>query len=299
MDLEIASKIVSIMGTIVAAGVGIWGLRRWRMDKKATQAEFLEGLIKQFADDEILRLICSFDSDGGADQYFRNPTDIENRKVIEKSLNLMSYLCYLHENKIIPPEAFIIFESRLRKTLWDAQVRNYIVGGLRDSVMRGGEYPYLVDFMRKMGIKIDCQGERDGAEEMEEEREEERDGTIAREGIAEEEFNVPTAIIKINRLYRDGMSDEEIYAMVRGWWRLRLEVANKVKIVLAVAHGIVRGVYAVKEWVNATNPAEAGRIGFVGESADNALRKKFIGRSVNSLFNRGASNPVRYFGMEE
>lgn len=90
LSISDVSDIVSIAGTMGAALAGVWGLCRWRNDKKMAQSEFLEGLINQFADDEILRLICSLDSDEEVYEYFRNPTEPQNRKVIEKSLNLLS-----------------------------------------------------------------------------------------------------------------------------------------------------------------------------------------------------------------
>ena len=290
MSIEVVRDVVAIAGTIVAACVGFWGLYRWRTDRKMAQAEFLEGLMKQFADDEILRLICAFDSDGEANKYFGNLSDVENRKVIEKSLTLMSYLCHLHQNDIISPKAFSMFEGRLRKMLADEQVRNYLTSELKDVSANSGAYASLVEFMRAAGIELDCPAPQSVGE----------DDSVAESAkdLTTEDFDQPTAIIKINRLYRDGMSDSEVYEKVRGWWRLRLDVAKHVTLVLAVANGVVKGVYKANDWLAAIDPAEAGRIGFVGEPAEKTVRDKFIGRSVRTLFGKGAANPVRYFNVK-
>lgn len=289
MEIDDAFKIISMVGTIVLSGVGIWGLWRWRTVRKMAQAEFLEGLMKQFSDDEILSLICSVDSDGGAVKYLGDPSNEKNRKVIEKSLTLMSYLCHLHKGEIISHDAFSMFKGRLMKMLRDSQVRNYLASELRGSTAITGAYSPLFDFMHAEGIELDLptlQADEEDADV---------DGTS--ENLSEEDFDQPTAIIKINRLYRDGMSDEQVYEVVRGWWRLRLDVAKKVKLVIAVAHGIVRGVYTADSWEPAHDPAEAGRIGFTGKPAEKIVRDKYMNRSVRALFSKGAVNPVRYFNV--
>ncbi len=57
-------------------------------------------------------------------------------------------------------------------------------------------------------------------------------------------------VIKINKLYRRGMSDYEIYDAVRGMWNasIRSIKTRGVKYVFAVHNGLIVGVYKPDEW---------------------------------------------------
>jgi len=57
-------------------------------------------------------------------------------------------------------------------------------------------------------------------------------------------------VIKINKLYRRGMSDHEIYDSVRGMWNasIRSIKTRGVKYVFAVYNGLIVGVYKPDEW---------------------------------------------------
>lgn len=41
----------------------------------------------------------------------------------------------------------------------------------------------------------------------------------------------PFMIIKINQLYREGMSSEELYEITRGYWKINVEHARKAAYV--------------------------------------------------------------------
>jgi hypothetical protein len=89
--------------------------------------------------------------------------------------------------------------------------------------------------------------------------------------------------------------DKEVFEATRGDWKLSLDRARSVQYVLAVARGLVRGVYAPKLW------GEAGyenrkRIVNIDESA--AL-PSWTGRSVAHLFSRGSQNPLRYLPRDD
>lgn len=106
-------------------------------------------------------------------------------------------------------------------------------------------------------------------------------------------------IIKINKLYQEGMNDQEVYEKVRKSWRVRPENANKYEVVLAVASGIVRGVYLIDKWQPTSDPDCRERYEFVRKEDDPKTEKEerdcFLGKSVRSLFPQGASNPIRYY----
>lgn len=86
-------------------------------------------------------------------------------------------------------------------------------------------------------------------------------------GAKELESDEPLLLIKINRLYEPGMSLEEVYEAARCCWRMDICRARKVEYLLAVANGIVRGVFRPLEFHRvtqelATTEREAGRVYF-------------------------------------
>lgn len=123
--------------------------------------------------------------------------------------------------------------------------------------------------------------------------------------ISSSEFDCPTAIIKINRIYKVGCSSEELLDMTRGYWRTSSKKARLCDIVLSVFHGEVVEVYSVDEWVDGdkikmttrVNAYRPGSYGFNGHVAPKAIRDKYIGRRVDRLFKRGDRNPVRAFNV--
>jgi hypothetical protein len=123
--------------------------------------------------------------------------------------------------------------------------------------------------------------------------------------ISLSEFDCPIAVIKVNRLYRPNITDEELSDITRGYWRTSRIKAQKCDIVLSVYRGKVIEVYSVDEWVNGEdlklstriNTYRAGSYGFNGHVALKVVRDKFIGRYVNNLYRRGNQNPVMAFNV--
>lgn len=120
-----------------------------------------------------------------------------------------------------------------------------------------------------------------------------------------EDITENIAIIKINKSYKDTLTATELYDCTRGCWKRKIESVKTAEYVLAVADGIVREVYKVKEWLPAqklnreTIPfdsnVEKDRIGFSGMIADEKIRNRYIGKCVENLFQRGEANPVKLF----
>jgi hypothetical protein len=113
----------------------------------------------------------------------------------------------------------------------------------------------------------------------------------------------PAILIRINKLFRHGMSEHELYEATRGVWKIG-ERRTRAKFALAVFEGVVREVYAIEEWHPAgttsytTRPVEElrreGRWEFIGAKAPEDVRTKYVGGSVAAQFARGAQSPVAY-----
>lgn len=116
----------------------------------------------------------------------------------------------------------------------------------------------------------------------------------------------PSLLIRINRQYREGMSEQELYEATRGIWKVG-ERRNEVRLAFAVFRGVVREVYEVEAWHPAgttsysTRPVEdvqvPGRWEFTGRRASEDLRERYIGRSVASYLTPGSQNPVTYVNV--
>ena len=109
-------------------------------------------------------------------------------------------------------------------------------------------------------------------------------------------------LITINRLYRSGMTPEELYEATRGRWVLGPR-RDHVELALAVYQGIVREVYRVRAWhsagtmeyrtrSNLSSHDAKGRWEFEGEVAVD-VRDAYVGFSVG----KGGQNPIRYVNV--
>ena len=117
------------------------------------------------------------------------------------------------------------------------------------------------------------------------------------------EIAEPSILIRINKAYRYDMTDDELYEATRGIWKAGVR-REKAKYAFAVFRGSVRGVYAIGRWVPAgstlyrtrmqNNVKFPGSWEFVGRKAGEAIRAKYLDRSVNQYFAQGAQNPITY-----
>jgi hypothetical protein len=113
----------------------------------------------------------------------------------------------------------------------------------------------------------------------------------------------PTLLIRINKLYRHGMSDVALYEATRGVWRVgsRREGA---RYAFAVFEGVVREVYVIETWHPAATTVYStrdrgemstkARWEFIGRIAPARVRNRYFGRSVAAYFKRGQRHPVVY-----
>jgi hypothetical protein len=117
----------------------------------------------------------------------------------------------------------------------------------------------------------------------------------------------PAILIRINQLYRYGMSDVELYDATRSAWVVG-DRRKKVTLAFAVYEGVVREVYGVTDWLpggstfNVRNQGlrrrRPGRWEFVGVIAEPAMRDRYINRYVGDLFRQGAQNPIAYVNVD-
>lgn len=112
----------------------------------------------------------------------------------------------------------------------------------------------------------------------------------------------PAILIRINQLYRYGMSGVELYDATRGIWRVG-ENRKKAKYAFAVYEGIVREVYKIEQWFPAgatfstRNPSgldNPDRWEFVGKLAESKIREKYLLKSVEDYFSQNSQNPITY-----
>ena len=115
-------------------------------------------------------------------------------------------------------------------------------------------------------------------------------------------------VIKINRLYQEGMSEEALYEATRGIWKRRIESLEGIDYCLSVFKGEVVEVYKIDAWLPAgTIPMKTrtilpertvGRVEFIGKVAPDEIRNKYIGKSVSKLFKYGEASPIKVFRRE-
>lgn len=292
MSCELAQAIISGCGLFWGVIVAVLGYKKWEKESRFKRFDIMDSYLRRFNECGLLKASSSLDSNDGISDYIKQNDKSED---IEKDLLFISNLCHLHLKKIISDDEFSLFKDYIIKILVDNGIRNYLTNALSNANLQPlkSRYRILFKFADKEGIMIvnnqsDCNDTYI-----------DNNTDINNLGpISQEDFDRPTMVVKINSKYRAGMTDNEVYEACRGWWRLKIERARNVKLVLAVANGIIQGVYVPNRWINSNNPEEAGRLGFEGECADDIIRNRFINRSVSNLFPRGAQNPIAYFNND-
>lgn len=120
------------------------------------------------------------------------------------------------------------------------------------------------------------------------------------------EIKEPAILVRINRLYRFGMTPAELYDATRSAWRVG-RPRREAKYAFAVYEGVVREVYRITGWLpggtsfTAQNEGRRkprpGRWEFVGTLAEESVRRRYIDTYVGHLFPKGAQNPILYVNI--
>ena len=114
-------------------------------------------------------------------------------------------------------------------------------------------------------------------------------------------------LIRINRLYHEHITEEELYEATRGIWKIGIR-RERADYAFSVYKGQVKEVYEIKSWFPActlpyktrnmqdaiSKVRKEGRWEFEGDIAQDDVREKYIGTSVKHYFSFGASNPITY-----
>ncbi len=113
----------------------------------------------------------------------------------------------------------------------------------------------------------------------------------------------PMILITINRLYRSGMGEAELYEATRGIWKIG-ERRDSAKLACAVYQGVIRETYVIDCWKPAgtcryftrddSKFANSGRWEFQGSKAPENVRARYNRRSVRHILSAPAQNPIRY-----
>ena len=113
-------------------------------------------------------------------------------------------------------------------------------------------------------------------------------------------------LVRLNKHYRAGLSPHQLYDLARGVWKVGPR-RDDVEVVLALAHGLVRGVFIPEYWAPAgtteyvheprddvDNATFSNRWEFVGRIADQDLQQLYYGRDASHVFRRGNANSFGY-----
>ena len=111
----------------------------------------------------------------------------------------------------------------------------------------------------------------------------------------------PAMLIRINKLYRYGMTDVELYDATRSAWKVRPK-REEAECAFSVFEGVVREVYTISEWLPAGSTfnlrsdgrgvKRPGRWEFVGAIAPDRLLNRYVNRYVGHLYSQGAQNSI-------
>lgn len=298
-NINYALELATAAGVIVAIIGALITWHQWKKNQERLSAEFLEKLIKDFESDCLFCLLrVSDDRESLAIDLMKD----EGINLVYRFLQKCNHLCYLQKKKLIKQAEFKHFEPILERFLQNDVIANAIKSETIDlhlydnfSCYVSTHYPLLLEHKDEKVNLVDstsqqeCVGEDLKAEQVVVKNNEE---------LLVEDLIEPTMLIKINRLYREGMSDSELYEVTRKWWKIRIERASTMKYALAVVNGTVREVFTIVKWQKDTDVGENydGRICFEGFVAESSVRERFINKSVAHLFPKGAANPIRYFG---
>lgn len=126
---------------------------------------------------------------------------------------------------------------------------------------------------------------------------------IATYAAAEVEITDPALIININRSFRYGMADIELYDATRSSWVIG-DRKSKARYALATYQGIVQEVYEIKGWFPANStlnsrksePENTDRWEFVGKIAAKEIRNKYLFKDISKYL--GTQNPIRYMNCD-
>lgn len=120
----------------------------------------------------------------------------------------------------------------------------------------------------------------------------------------------PSIFIRISKEFRYSMTDVELYDYTRGQWVLDPNKASNAKYGFSIYQGIIQEVYIIRDWYeagatfcvrdeNVPIKGNTKRYEFIGNIADEQIRKKYRYKSVEHYFKNGNANPIMYININK
>lgn len=108
-------------------------------------------------------------------------------------------------------------------------------------------------------------------------------------------FDEPALLLNIRDQFYLGINSTELYKITMGNWSINLNRVKNIKVVCAVAFGIIREVYIPKMWLFSEKVNKKGNklYYFKGEVAPQKIREKYLNKSV-SKFKKKSQNSIKY-----
>ena len=137
--------------------------------------------------------------------------------------------------------------------------------------------------------------------------------------LEKEDIKHSILVIKINKLYRRGMSQAELYDSVRGFWNASLKSiqTRKVEYVFGVYNGLIVAVYKPDEWHYGYEMIDVPQRDILKPEDYERLKKRvyfickdysaldeygrfYLNKSIANLtVNQSAQNPITYLSSED
>ena len=121
------------------------------------------------------------------------------------------------------------------------------------------------------------------------------------------EIHHEVLLVRLNKHFRPGLSNLQLYDLTRGVWGVNRKRIQSVEFVLALANGLVRGVFTPESWHPAGStqyvhvPRDdvdsdefVGRWEFLGSPAPHKIQELYLGRDASSSFKHGNANSFGY-----
>ena len=132
--------------------------------------------------------------------------------------------------------------------------------------------------------------------------------------LKKEDIKHSILVIKINKLYRSNMNEDELYDAIRGYWSASLKSieTRKVEYVFGVYNGLIVAVYKPDEWHYINEKIDAPQLDSLTEEDYERLKNRvyfickdyknldekgcfYLHKSISDLkSNQSAQNPITY-----
>lgn len=128
-----------------------FSLCQWRRQQKRSAAEFLKGLLDELRSDKIVAFL--YDVDYDEDWYGPNFHGSERENRVDRALSFLSFMCYLHFERLFGKTEFMFFEYELKRVLRNEQVIDYLYNLYHFSARENRSSPF--EHLISYGVKGD------------------------------------------------------------------------------------------------------------------------------------------------